>query len=181
MKLSNVPHRPSRYMHCDESRLTPGDSDMNTRDARTTDESMSHFVVDAFKDSKTYRLFLVGAARYISPQRKIEGIVKHILINYGAVLHVRRTVGWLGFVALGIEKVVGANWYPSLSRRSVYFRSRGKTYRVKFDHEIENGGGIVIVKLKGRFARYPEKSPVVSIRTLQEAEHFYLYANSYFE
>ena len=134
----------------------------------------------SFTDTRLVRFAMIAAPRFFSPERKIEGVVTHLLENYRDVLHVRRVVSWLGLVVLGIEKVAGPHWWPSSARRSIYFRHQGRTYKVKFDHKGGRGGGLVFVELSGRGTRSPERATVLAIKSLEEAESFYLRAPSYF-
>ena len=130
--------------------------------------------------TKLVRFAISAAPRFFSPERKIEGIVTHLLENYRDIRHVRRVVSWLGLVALGLEKVTGPHWWPSSARRSVYFRHQDRTYKVKFDHSHGRYGGLVFVELSGRSTRSPERATVLAINSLEEAEAFYLRAPSYF-
>lgn len=100
-----------------------------------------------------------------------EHFVNYLFEDYeGDARHVRRVAGWLGLLALGIEKVK-ATWKTS-NKRQLVFETGGKRFKVKYNHTIKPNGGIEFVEVE-KSQGSPEIKVARRIASLKDAADFY--------
>lgn len=126
------------------------------------------------------RLMMIAMPRRVSLDRKVEGITDYLLTAYADARHVRRVASWTGLIALGIERLIGSNWWPSWSRHSVRFQYKHRQFQVKFRHDVGPRGSVVIEENPGRGDRAGSDPFIAVITNVREAEMFYLNPDSYF-
>ncbi len=126
------------------------------------------------------RLIMIAMPRRVSLDRKVEGIIGYLLTAYADAHHVRRVASWTGFIALGIERLIGSNWWPSWSRHSVRFHYKRRRFQVKFRHDVGRRGSVVIEENPRPGGRVGSDEFIAVITNVREAEMFYLNPDSYF-
>jgi hypothetical protein len=101
-----------------------------------------------------------------------EHFVDYLFEEYqGDARHVRRVAGWLGLLALGIEKKK-VTWKPSHSRQLV-FEVNNMRYKARYRHGIgSSGGGIEFVEVE-KAPGSPDVRVARQILSLSDAEAFY--------
>ena len=98
--------------------------------------------------------------------------VNYLFENYHGTRHVRRVASWVGLIVLAVDRIGEERRIGY--KRQLKFTFRGRTFKVKYNHQIEGSsrGGIQIIEvLSGRGS--PEGGTVTSITSLSEAERFY--------
>jgi hypothetical protein len=107
----------------------------------------------------------------LTPEQISTRFVTYVFKHKPDVLHVRRVLPWLGFVVGGIERIA-VDWRP-LNMRQFWFKTAdGRQWKVRYQHpnKLPPRGGIEILEM---LARNMDSVPVVTIRSLAEAEAFY--------
>ena len=123
---------------------------------------------------------MIAMPRRVSLDRKVEGITSYLLTAYADARHVHRAASWTGLIALGIERLVGSNWWPSWSRHSVRFEYNRRRFQVKFRHDIGLRGSVIIEENPGRGGKNGSGEFIAVITNIREAEMFYMNPDSYF-
>lgn len=106
-----------------------------------------------------------------SADRIADYFVTYLFNQYTGSRHVRRVAAWIGLIVLGIQRSTGTNWKVSRTRQ-LQFEFHSQTFKIRYNHQIGNRGGLEIVEvLPGRGS--PEGKTLASITDLDEAEKFY--------
>jgi hypothetical protein len=106
-----------------------------------------------------------------SAERLANYFVDYLYDDYRGSRHVRRVASWTGLLVLGIERLGVQARVPRT--RQLVFRYKNRAFKMKYNHKAGPRGGIDLIEvLPGR--GMPEGPTVRSIRSLSEAERFYL-------
>jgi hypothetical protein len=113
----------------------------------------------------------MGKLTGASAERLANYFVDYLYDNYRGSRHVRRVASWTGLLVLGIEHLGAKARIPRT--RQLVFAYKDRSFKLKYNHKAGPRGGIDVVEvLQGR--GMPEGSTMRSIRSLSEAERFYL-------
>jgi len=99
-----------------------------------------------------------------------DAFVNYLYDNYRGARHVRRVAAWFGLIVMGIAKVKEEWRIPS--SRQLMFDTKGRRYKVKYNHRLKPRGGIEIVEIS-KDRRPTEIGRVASFTNLLEAAKFY--------
>jgi hypothetical protein len=77
----------------------------------------------------------------VSPDRIAEYFVSYLIVKYADRRHVRRVASWVGMIVMGIRRGAGREWRIS-NARQLWFTYADRTFKVRYDHQIGNEGGI---------------------------------------
>jgi hypothetical protein len=105
-----------------------------------------------------------------SAERMADAFINYLYDNYKGNRHVRRVAAWFGFLVFGIEQIKETWWLPR--SRQLFFESKGRRYKVKYNHTIKPRGGIEIVEVAAEKGS-PEIRTVLSISSMNDAARFY--------